>query len=174
VPDIRLPIQHGNDYMIKDMSSYFTAEKQESLLFIAVGLVAIAVAVWLWTGDHRLKSMAFPLIAVVAIQITVGTGVYVRTDGQVTQLSAQLETAPAELKASETLRMGVVMDKFGTYKIIEIALLVLGIGLILMLRNSDLAVGIGAGLLLQSAFMLCLDMFAEIRAEDYLKSLAAL
>jgi hypothetical protein len=165
-------LQHGNADMIKDMSSYFTAEKQESLLFIAVGLAAIAVAIWLWTGEHRLRSMAFPLVAVAAIQIAVGGGVYARTDAQVAQLSAQLATAPAALKASETERMRVVMDKFETYKIIEIALLILGVALILMLRRSDLAVGIGAGLIIQSAFMLSLDMFAEIRAEDYLKALA--
>ena len=49
--------------MIKHMTAYFTAEKQESLLFVAVGLLAIGVAIWLWMNGHRLKSMALDLFA---------------------------------------------------------------------------------------------------------------
>ena len=36
--------------MIKEMTQYFAGEKQESLLFIAVGLIAIGVALWLWAN----------------------------------------------------------------------------------------------------------------------------
>ena len=42
------------------MTAYFVAGKQESLLFMAVGVLAVAVAVWLYANGHRLKSMAFP------------------------------------------------------------------------------------------------------------------
>ena len=35
------------------MNSHFSAEKQESLFFVAVGLVAIGVSAWLWTSGHR-------------------------------------------------------------------------------------------------------------------------
>ena len=58
--------------MIKHMVEYFTAEKQESLLFVAVGILAIGVAAWLWMNGHRLKSMAFPLAAIAVIQVVVG------------------------------------------------------------------------------------------------------
>jgi glucan phosphoethanolaminetransferase (alkaline phosphatase superfamily) len=85
--------------MLKPMAEYFTAEKQESLWFLAVALLALVVAVRLWINGHRLKSMAFPLVAV--------------------------------------------------------------------------ASGIGAGLLLQAAFMLAFDMFAEARGQDYLAALNA-
>ena len=37
-----------------------------------------------------------------------------------------------------------------------------------------MAVGIGAGLVLQSAFMQTLDLFAKARGQDYLKALTAL
>jgi hypothetical protein len=157
--------------MTKSMIGYFTAEKQESLLFIAVGLIAVAVGLWLWMNGHRLRSMAFPLIAVAAIQIVVGSSVYLRTDAQVATLSAQLETAADAARAAEDVRMAKVMKNFGLYKIIEIALLTIGVLLVLFLRQSDLAVGIGAGLILQSSFMLALDMFAELRAEEYIAAL---
>jgi small-conductance mechanosensitive channel len=157
--------------MTKSMIGYFTAEKQESLLFIAVGLIAVAVGLWLWMNGHRLRSMAFPLIAIAAIQIVVGSSVYLRTDAQVATLSAQLETAPDAARAAEDVRMAKVMKNFGLYKIIEIALLTIGVLLVLFLRQSDLAVGIGAGLILQSSFMLALDMFAELRAKEYIAAL---
>jgi hypothetical protein len=157
--------------MTKSMIGYFTAEKQECLLFIAVGLIAVAVGLWLWMNGHRLRSMAFPLIAIAAIQIVVGSSVYLRTDAQVATLSAQLETAADAARAAEDVRMAKVMKNFGLYKIIEIILLTIGVLLVLFLRQSDLAVGIGAGLILQSSFMLALDMFAELRAEEYIAAL---
>ena len=80
--------------MIKHMTQYFTAEKQESLLFVAVGVLAIGVAIWLWMNGHRLKSMAFPLVAIALIQIVVGGSVYLRTDDQLAQLSGKIVTAP--------------------------------------------------------------------------------
>ena len=103
-----------------------------------------------------------------------GGSVYFRTDSQVAQLQQKLSASPAELKTVETARMEQVMQRFRTYKTVEIALIVLGICLMIFLRRSDVAVGIGSGLLIQAAFMLCLDLFAETRGEDYLKALAQL
>jgi hypothetical protein len=157
--------------MLKEISIYLTAEKQESLLFVLVGVLAIGVSVWLWMNGHRLKTMAFPLIAIALIQILVGGSVYLRTDNQIATLNQQLSSTPAIFKAEETKRMEVVMQNFKIYKAIEIGLLLAAVGILVFFKNSDVAVGIGAGLVLQSAFMLCLDMFAESRGGDYVKAL---
>jgi hypothetical protein len=157
--------------MIEKMSLYFTGEKQESLLFITVGILSIAVAAWLFLQSHRLKSMAFPLVTIALIQLIVGGSVYFRTDNQLSTLAKQSIEAPNQFKAEESKRMEVVMKNFAIYKWIEISLIFIGVGLILLIKNSDWAVGIGAGLVLQSAFMLCLDMFAEARGQDYLEIL---
>jgi hypothetical protein len=157
--------------MLKEISMYLTAEKQESLLFVLVGVLAIGVSVWLWINGHRLKSMAFPLIAVALIQIVVGGSVYLRTDNQIATLSQQLISTPVIFKAEETKRMEVVMQNFKLYKVIEIGLLLAAVGILVFFKNLDVAIGIGAGLVLQSAFMLCLDMFAEARGSDYVKAL---
>ena len=159
--------------MIKGMTEYFTAEKQESLLFMLVGAFAIAVAIWLWLNGHRLKSIAYPLIAIALIQLVVGSSVYFRTDNQLAQLRDKLATAPAATTQAELTRMNVVMQGFSLYKTIEIALLIVGAGLLALMQRSDFAAGIGAGLVVQSAFMLCLDMFAEARGQDYVKALGA-
>jgi len=159
--------------MITTMTDYFLAEKFESLLFMAVGGLSVAVAVWLWLNGHRLKAMAFPLVAIALIQLVVGASVYFRTDAQLAQLSQQSLTAPAEFKQAETSRMQVVMKNFTLYKWIEVILLVVGVLLIVSLQRHDVAVAIGGGLVLQSAFMLFLDLFAAARGQDYMRALIA-
>jgi hypothetical protein len=160
--------------MINHMSSYFSAEKQESVLFLAVGLAAIGISVWLWMNGHRLKSMAYPLVAIALMQIVVGGSIYLRTDTQLSTLSAQLQANPAALKAEETTRMQTVMSNFSVYKAVEMVLLIVGVGMIAFLQRHDVAAGIGVGLVLQAAFTLTLDIFAEARGADYLTALHAM
>ena len=160
--------------MINHMNSYFSAEKQESVIFIAVGLLAVGISVWLWMNGHRLKSMAYPLVAIAVMQIVVGASVYLRTDAQLTTLSAQLNANPAELKVEETNRMQTVMKNFSIYKAVEVVLLIIGVGMIAFLQRHDLAAGIGVGLVLQAAFTLTLDIFAEARGADYLSAIRSL
>jgi membrane protein YdbS with pleckstrin-like domain len=150
------------------MSDYFVAEKQESVIFVVVGLLAIGFSLWLWMNGHRLKSMAYPLVVIALMQIVVGGTVYLRTDSQVSTLSAQLQVNPAALKAQETARMETVMKNFSIYKSIEMLLLIMGVGMIAFFQHHDVAAGIGVGLVLQAAFTLTLDIFAETRGADYL------
>lgn len=157
--------------MINQMNSYFTAEKQESLIFVAVGLVAIGISVWLWMNGHRLKSMAYPLVVIAMMQMVVGGSVYLRTNTQLSTLSAQLATNSAALKAEETTRMQTVMKNFSIYKAVEMELLIVGVGMIAFLQRHDIAAGIGVGLVLQAAFTLTLDIFAEARGADYLSAI---
>lgn len=160
--------------MINHMSSYFSAEKQESLIFLAVGLAAVGISVWLWMNGHRLKSMAYPLVAIALMQMVVGGSIYLRTDTQLSTLSAQLQANPAALKAEETTRMQTVMSNFSVYKAVEMVLLIIGVGMIAFLQRHDVAAGIGVGLVLQAAFTLTLDIFAEARGADYLTALHAM
>ncbi len=154
--------------MMNNMSDYFVAEKQESVIFVVVGLLAIGFSLWLWMNGHRLKSMAYPLVVIALMQIVVGGTVYLRTDSQVSTLSAQLRVNPAALKAEETARMETVMKNFSIYKSIEMLLLIMGVGMIAFFQRHDVAAGIGVGLILQAAFTLTLDIFAETRGADYL------
>jgi hypothetical protein len=154
--------------MMNNMSDYFVAEKQESVIFVVVGLLAIGFSLWLWMNGHRLKYMAYPLVVIALMQIVVGGTVYLRTDSQVSTLSAQLQVNPAALKAEETARMETVMKNFSIYKSIEMLLLIMGVGMIAFFQRHDVTAGIGVGLVLQAAFTLTLDIFAETRGADYL------
>jgi hypothetical protein len=154
--------------MLNALNNYFVAEKQESVIFIVVGLLAIGFSVWLWMNGHRLKSMAYPLVVIAMMQIVVGSTIYLRTDSQVSTLSTQLQVNPAALKADETARMETVMKNFSIYKAIEMLMLIMGVVMIAFFQRHDVAAGIGVGLVLQAAFTLTLDIFAETRGADYL------
>jgi glucan phosphoethanolaminetransferase (alkaline phosphatase superfamily) len=152
------------------IDSYFGAEKLESLLFIVVGALAIALALVLLRRRSSLRGMAIPLIAVALIQLVVGGTVYLRSDAQAAQLQQQAREAPAEFKRSETTRMKTVMANFELYRSIEIGLLALGMAIVVLLRNHEFWFAFGLGLVLQAGFMLALDHFAEARAHDYFKA----
>lgn len=157
--------------MINNLSSYFDAEKQESVIFISVGILAIAVSIWLWINGHRLKSMAYPLVIIGLMQMAVGSTIFFRTDSQVSALSTQLQQNPTAMRVEESARMETVMKNFSIYKAIEMILLITGVGIIIFLQQKDVAAGIGIGLILQSAITLTLDIFAEARSADYMSAL---
>ena len=113
-------------------------------------------------------------MTIALIQLVVGTTVYLRTDSQVQGLIAQSQSAPESFKRDEVRRMQTVMKNFNIYKTIEMVLLVLGVCLVGLLQRFDAAAGIGAGLVVQAAFMLALDLFAEARGQDYMVALKEL
>jgi hypothetical protein len=53
-------------------------------------------------------------------------------------------------------------------------LLIIGVGMIAFFQRYDVAAGVGVGLVLQAAFTLTLDIFAEARGSDYLSAVQAI
>jgi hypothetical protein len=149
---------------------YFGAEKFESLMFIVVGALTIALALVLLRRRSRLRGMAIPLVAVALIQAVVGTTVYLRSDTQIARLQQQAREAPQAFKNEEAARMRSVIANFELYRRIEIGLLALGMAIVVLLRNREFWFAFGLGLVLQSGFMLALDHFAQARAHEYFKA----
>lgn len=156
------------------MEAYFAGEKAESLLFVIVGVLAIGIALTLLGKQHRLRGMAYPLIAVALIQIGVGGTVYLRTDEQVATLSAQLAIAPTEYKRAELARMEKVAAAFDLYKIVEIVLIAAGLAMVVGLRRRPTLHAAGIGLALQATLMLAADLVAEERADVYIENVRKL
>jgi hypothetical protein len=160
--------------MQSQLLRYFTEEKAESALFVAVGVVAIAVSVWLWRTGSAYRGMAYPLIGVALIQLVVGGTVFLRTEGQVAALTAQLASAPAAYQAAEVARMEVVMRGFALYKVIELVLFAVGVALTYAFRQRETLYAVGVGLVVQSSLMLVADLFAERRGDVYLEQVRAM
>jgi predicted membrane channel-forming protein YqfA (hemolysin III family) len=74
--------------MLDQIDSYFGAERTESLVFVAMGVVAIAFSIVaiLKGSDAVLRGMAIPLVIVGLIQISVGAAILLRTDEQIADL----------------------------------------------------------------------------------------
>lgn len=160
--------------MKDQVQSYFSAEKIEGLAGALVGMAAIGLSIYLWLKASPYRGMAFPLVLVGLIQIGVFGTVFLRTDKQVAELTAQLDTSPSDFKAKEIPRMEVVMKSFRTYKMTEIAILVAGVLMTFLWRERNMVYSAGIGCILQGSLMLVADLLAEHRGEEYLRALRAL
>lgn len=154
---------------------YFIAEKQESLLFLIVGIVAVLLAVVFWffikSNPSFFKGAAIPLLAIGLIQLVVGYTVYSRTDKQKTDVAYNLGMEPVNyVKQTEQPRMKTVMKNFVIYRWVEIAFIITGLVLIFLFRsNPDKSFwyGFGVALAIQAIIMLGADYFAEKRGKVY-------
>lgn len=149
--------------------SYFLAEKQESLVFVAFGLLTIGFASYAlvrWGGTFY-RGFAAPAILIGVIQLVVGGSVYARTDRQAADLAALHARDPGAFVAQERPRMATVMRNFAIYKVVEVACILVGVALLLLAPSRELWLGVGAAMLLQGALMLTADAFAERRGRQY-------
>lgn len=159
-----------------DIEKYFTGEKQESLLFILIGVAGVLAAMVFWfflkTGFYR--GAAIPLLLVGLLLAVVGFTVYLRSDDDRKRNVYAYDLAPADLKQKEIPRMELVMKNFVIYRWVELFLLLAGTGLyIYATRNGtgDFWRGLGAGLALMALLALTADYFAEKRGHVYLAGL---
>ena len=86
---------------------YFLAEKQESLLFLIVGIAAIALALvfyfFIKTNPSFFKGAAIPLLAIGILQCIVGYTVYSRSDRQKTDIAYNIGVDPVSFTKQEEL-----------------------------------------------------------------------
>lgn len=155
------------------MVSYFLAERAESVVFIAIGLMAVVISLVLITSESAYRGMAYPLVAIGVIQIVVGSTVFFRTPRQLSQLTRQLGESPSAFKTEESGRMTKVMASFRLYKAIEIMLLASGLVMAAAFPAQATLRAAAVGMMLQSAIMLLLDLYAERRGHGYLASIQA-
>lgn len=158
---------------------YFTGEKQESLLFLIIGIVAILLALLFWflikSNPSFFKGAAIPLLVIGLIQMVVGYSVYSRTDKQRTDIAYNIGMEPVSfVKQTELPRMKTVMKNFVVYRWVEIVLILTGLLLIFLFRsNPDKTFwyGFGVALAIQATLMLGADYFAEQRGKIYIEEL---
>lgn len=152
------------------IAGYFRAEKAQALVFIAVGVAAIALAIGLLRRRSAWRGMAVPLVAVALIEIGVGATVAWRSDAQSAALQQLYRQDQAAFQRVETPRLKAVIASFELYKAVELGLLALGMAMVVLLRNREYGLAFGFGLVLQAGALLALDFFAEARADGYLRA----
>jgi hypothetical protein len=116
------------------ISTCFSAERAESLLFIAVGAIAPAVAVGCMPALRQpcFYGVALTLSEVAALQLIAGITVCQRSPHDMARVQQMLQSAPERLQSEGVPRMGVVMCNFKIYLEVEVALLTLSLVVFLL------------------------------------------
>lgn len=158
------------------IEKYFNAEKSESLFFLTAGCLALLAAAWFFIKVKQpfYNGIAYPLLLIALVQITVGSSVYWRSPKDIIRVTKLVQNNKAGIYTEEIPRMQTVMKNFIIYRWIEIALIAIGVAVVIISSPQTLLRGVGVGLALQAAIMLLLDYFAESRGKDYLDYLRTL
>lgn len=159
-----------------DIEQYFSAEKQGSLFFLSVGIVAVIAAFILFfvLKTPFFKGAAIPMIIAGLIAGTIGFTIYKRSDDDRIRNVYACDLNPDELKQKEYPRMEKVMKSFKVIIIAEVVCLVTAVFLFFYFKTNaaqQLWSGVGAGLLIMTVAALLLDLSAQRRAAIYTKGL---
>jgi len=155
---------------------YFTGEKLESLMFLGLGLIGLAAALFFLflLKTSFWKGMAIPFLLVSILEVIVGLTIIIRSPKDSIRVEQYVAVQPEMIQTAEIPRMEKVMQNFRIYRYVEIALIISGIILMYGFKENLLWNGIGVGLFIQSGVVLVLDFFAEQRGEIYLTYLRTL
>ena len=155
-----------------DIEKYFTAEKQESLLFVLIGIAGIIAAIvfFFFLKTNFYKGAAIPLLMIGLLLGITGYNVYKRSDEDRKRNVYAYDMNPTQLKEKELPRMKTVMKSFIIYRYAEIFLLLVGAALyIYFIRDirNDFWRGFGLALAVMTLLSQTADFFAEKRGKTY-------
>ena len=155
---------------METISTYFNAERAESLLFLAVAMIALAGSAWCLLVRRKpfFNGMALSLSVAAALQLVVGVTIYQRSPQDAARVQRMVRSAPEQLQSEEVPRMRVVMRNFKVYLAAEITLLVLSLLLLRFAAPDGVARGAAMGLTVQATFTAALDLLATRRGAAYL------
>lgn len=156
---------------------YFNGEKAESYIFIIIGVISLAMALYFLFGlkTSFWKGVAIPFIVVACLEFIVGYTIVTRSPNDIKRIENFINSEPQNINNLEIPRVEKVLSNFVIFRYVEIALIILGIALMYSSMNDTLLRGIGLGLFIQASIVLSLDFFAERRGYiyfEYLKELA--
>jgi hypothetical protein len=155
---------------------YFNGEKAESYIFILIGVIAFAMALYFFFALKTFfwKGVALPFIVVALLEFVVGYTIVTRSPKDIVRIETFIQKDPQSIKTLEIPRMEKVLSNFVLYRYVEIALIILGIVLMYSSLNFTFWRGIGLGLFIQASIVLSLDFFAERRGQIYIVHLQEL
>ena len=159
-----------------DIEKYFNAEKQESLLFMLIGVAGIIAALvfFFFLKTNFYKGAAIPFMLFGLLLAMVGYIVYKRSDADRQRNVYAYDMNPTELKDKELPRMKAVMKNFIIYRYTEIFLFLVGTALYIYFIHDftkDFWRGFGLALAIMAILALTADFFAEKRGKVYMKGL---
>ncbi len=155
-----------------DIEKYFIAEKQESLVFLIIGIAAILLAlIFYFSGKSQIyRGAAIPLLVLGLLQAVAGYTVYMKSDDQRVSQVYAYDMNPDQLKTTELTRMRKVKANFKIYRWVEIGTILAGLALILLFRSQPekaFWLGLGIALAIITVELFIADYIAGKRASVY-------
>lgn len=156
---------------METISTYFSAERAESLLFMAVSAIALAASAYFVVVLRKpfFNGMAVTLSVVAVLQMIVGVTIYQRSPQDTARVQQMVQSSPKQLQSEEVPRMQTVIRNFKIYLGVELALLILGIAVMALSTPAGFMRGAAIGLAIQAVFTAVLDLAATRRGDVYLK-----
>lgn len=156
------------EHMHSCIRSYVQGEFRTAWLLIVWGMVALGLGGWCWATqpDLQLQGLCFPVMMFAAVHLVSGLMQWLQTHKRAPKLLAK-EFPTRSVLVEEMLRLDVMMPKYKFYRRSAIAVVVLGLAMTLAGSLAGLGkymVGTGAGLALQAAITLIIDLFSAMRA----------
>lgn len=160
---------------MEHITAYFDGEKLQCLIGAISSVTLIAATIYfLFVDKPILKGFAYSALPISGLLLIICVSVILRTPGDVDRVTTFYQQTPEMIQTDEIPRMERVMTSFSIIKKVEIALFVIGLLIIVLLRQSELAIGIAIGLLVMSSLLYLFDHLAESRGEVYLRFLNSL
>jgi len=160
-----------------DIEKYFLAEKQGGLIFLIVGAIAVALALFFFFYKTQVyKGAAIPIILIGVIFLLVGATLHRKSDADRVRNVYAYDMKPVDFKDTELPRMQKFLGDLAIYRWIEIALFASGVLIFLFLRKKpDMSFWSGLGLALAIMALLAhgLDFMVKKPAIGYTQKVEA-
>ena len=103
---------------------YFNGEKQESYIFIIMGVFAFAIALcFIFIVKTAFwKGVAIPFILVALLEFVVGYTIVTRSPKDITRVERFINNEPKKIRTDEIPRMQKVLRNFVIFRYIDIPL----------------------------------------------------
>lgn len=143
--------------------------KNEGVLFILVGLVALTDAAWFMVTAKTpfCTQLSYSLILFTLIQLTVCIFVYLKSPKNIKKVTQMVNHYKLKNVTEEIPRMKTVMKNFIANKWIELVLILIGLITFFSYHPMTFCKGLGLGLIIQTGFILLFDSFAERKEKNY-------
>jgi uncharacterized membrane protein len=153
--------------------NYFTGEKEESYIFLILGMVGLAMSIYfiLVNASSFWRGLAIPFVIVSVLEVIVGVTLIYRSPKDIIRVEHYIKNEKSKIKTVEIPRMEKVMKNFVIFRNTEIALILAGICIYFIFGKFDFWKGLGLGFFIQASVVLTLDYFAEKRGFIYLEHL---
>lgn len=155
------------------IEKYFLTEKNDGLVLIIAGALAVAVAIFLLVKGQENFSRGVAVILIISAiwQMIIGYPGFMHSDAHRIEMVYAYDMNPAQLKNEELPRMVNKVKGIRIYRWIEVMLFLTGVLLIALYFSREdkaLWLGIGVGLTLQAMVLFIMDLYAGRRADEYL------